>query len=667
MELGQLPWLLIPALLALLILMSIKAGQLRRQLRRCQGQLQRETMEHERSEASFRQSQERYEDLFDHVSPGLFHTALDGRLLRANAALAASLGYGSPRQLMTAVPDAAQEFHIPECYTRAECRHSVMDREAGIGNAISYETRIRRRSGDPILAAVSLRLAGSGADAYLEGRIEDITERKRALEFAEAQRDLGVQLGAASSMAKALPMCLDAAARASGMEGGEIYLRYGENGSILASGRGVRPDCLRSMCIHAELTAALLESVNEPNYAVDQECEVGRARGCEEFCISRAILPIRHEGTRIGWMVLRSHRAEELTSSTRTALETIVAQMGSAIARLQVQEALAARQRELRTLFDSLDDFLFIVDSRGWIVDVNRALMERAGYSREELRGECLTKLYPTYVHSREAGALLACDVNYLSAPLLAKDGCSIPVETRLGLGRWEGESVIIGLGRDLTERRKAEEEIASLREKTALLKEIHHRIKNNLQIVCSLLSLQSSRFEPGALLEAFRESQGRIRAIALMHERLYQSKDLSRVGAGEYLAAVAEEVVQTYMRSAAAVQLQVETEAIDLNQDTVMPCGLLVNELVTNACKYAFPDGRSGRIRLSVKKGPDHTILLTLEDNGVGLPPGLDPSKTSTLGLQLVDDMVAQLKGSWTVARSGGTRFQIVFPVERD
>ena len=667
MVLGELPGFLISALLVLLITVSIKAGQWQRHLRRCQGELKKETMDCGYSKAALQHSQERYDDLFEHVRPGLFQATLEGRLIRVNAALAATTGYDSPPQMMAAASDAAREFHIPECYTRAECRDALMNGEAE--SAICYETRIRRRSGDPFTALVWLRLAGQGAngDAYLEGCIEDVTERQRALEFAEAQRDLGIQLGATFSMLQALPLCLDAAMHASGMEGGEIYLRDGENGSILANGREARPDCLRFMCIHSDLTAALLEGVNEPTYGINQECEVGRARGCENFSISRAILPIRHEGARIGWMVLRSHDVAEIPSSARTALETIVAQMGSAIARLQAQEALAASQRELRTLFDSLDDFLFIVDTRGRIVDVNRALMERSGYDRHELNGECVTKLYPMRLQLGEAWGLLGGEVNFLSAPLVAKDGSIIPVETRLGLGRWDGKSVIIGLGRDLTERRKAEEEIASLREKTALLKEIHHRIKNNLQIICSLLSLQSSRLEPGGLLDAFRESQGRIRAIALMHERLYQSKDLSRVGVGEYLGAVAEEVVSTYKHSAAAVQFQLEADAIYLNQDTVMPCGLLVNELVTNACKYAFADGRPGRIRLSVKTGPENTILLTLEDNGVGLPPKLDPRKTSTLGLQLVDDMVVQLKGSWTVARSGGTLFQIVFPAERN
>ena len=649
------------------LVLSIEVVRRFRQLRRCQAALREQTMHLLAAAAAVTKQQDRYLDLFGHVTVGLFQTTLDGTLIRVNGALAAAAGYQSPEELLAAVTDARREFRIPEIYTRSAHQAAAMAFGPEGESPLSYETLIRRKPGDPMTAAISLRVVAEADDElYLEGCVEDITERKRVLEFGEVQRDLGIQLSATSTIAEALPLCMDAALRTSGMDGGEIYLKDVENGSLLREGKGFKQDCLRSMCIHTGLITANLEPVEEPLYASCQECEVGRLRGCEDCCISRAIVPIGHEGTRIGWMVMRSHRVEEFPSFTRTALETIAAQMGSAIARLQAQEALTASQRELRTLFDSLDDFLLIVDPRGLIADANRAFVERSGYSREELQGICITKLFPLRLQLGGTGGFLGGELNFLSAPLVAKDGSVIPVETRLGLGRWEGQSVIIGLGRDLTERRKAEEQTASLREKTALLKEIHHRVKNNLQIICSLLSLQSSRLEPGQALDAFRESQARIHAIALLHERLYQSKDLSRIELGEYLGALAQDVVCAYNHSGQAIQFFLEAESICLNQDTVMPCGLVVNELVTNACKYAFPGGRSGEIRLSVKTGPEETLILTLQDNGVGLPAGVDPRKTSTLGLQLVDDMVSQLKGSWTIERSGGTAIRIAFLAER-
>lgn len=649
------------------IAFGISVFRLRRQLQLSRLELCREVVNGQTTAAALRTYQVRYRDLFDHVNVGLFQATVDGVLIRVNPALAEAVAYGSAEDTMAAFADAGREFHIPEFYTRPASRASVTPAGTEGERPLRYEALIRRTTGDPIAVAVTLRRVGApNEDCYLEGCVEDITERKRALEFAEAQRDLGIQLSAASSMAQALPLCLDAAVRASGMDGGEIYLKDG-NGILLAEGKGLRPDCLRSMCMHAEMNSVLLRGVEEPVYAGYQQCEVGRARGCDSPQISRAMIPIRHEGPCIGWLVVRSHRLEDVPSFTRTALETIAAQMGSAIARLQAQEALSASQRELKSLFDSLTDFLIIIDPRGRVVDANRALMECSGYNRQELQGMSVTKLFPLKLELEGGGGFLGGELSFLSAPLVTKDGSVIPVETRLGLGRWDGQSVIIGLGRNLTERRKAEEQTASLREKTALLQEIHHRIKNNLQIICSLLSLQSSRLEPGQTLDAFQESKARIRAIALLHEKLYGSKDLSRVEVGEYLGALARDVVAAYNHATTAIHFTLDADSISLNQDTVMPCGLVVNELVTNACKYAFPNGREGEIHLSIKAGPQKTVLLTLKDNGVGLPAEVDPHKTATLGLQLVDDMVSQLKGSWTVDRCRGTVFRIVFPAEKN
>jgi two-component sensor histidine kinase len=241
-----------------------------------------------------------------------------------------------------------------------------------------------------------------------------------------------------------------------------------------------------------------------------------------------------------------------------------------------------------------------------------------------------------------------------------------IPVETKLGLGTWDGQRVVIGLGRDLTERRKTEEQTASLREKTALLKEIHHRVKNNLQIISSLLSLQASQLKGRLEREPFRESQAQVQAIAMLHERLYKTPDLSRIDFGEYLGALAGNILRAGRQSRNEICLRLEMEPVWLGQDAAMPCGLIVNELVTNSCKYAFPDDQPGEIYLSAKHAPDDKLVLLVGDNGVGLPPGMDPRNSTTLGLQLVDDMVSQLKGSWTVEPAAGTLVRIVFPAER-
>jgi len=395
-------------------------------------------------------------------------------------------------------------------------------------------------------------------------------------------------------------------------------------------------------------------------------CEFAQPGNCPATLGARAVIPILNEGARIGWLVVKSHSLVRVPTFARAALEAIASRIGNAIERIQAQETLLASQRELKALFESLDDFLLVVDPHGQIVDANRSVLEHSGYSRLELIGMSIAELFPLPGQLDAMTAnILEGQLTFIDLPMLAKDGTAIPVETRLGLGNWDGRRVIIGLGRDLTERRLAEQQTASLREKTALLKEIHHRIKNNLQIICSLLNLQAATRESGERT-AFRESQSRIRAIALLHEKLYQSRDLSRIDISEYLGTLAQELLAAHRKPLAANQLHLDVAPAWLSQDTIMPCGLIVNELLTNSCKYAFPDGEPGEIYVSAQPDADGNLVLTVGDNGVGLPPGLNPSQCSTLGLQLVDDMVSQLKGSWTVESSHGARFRIVFPAEK-
>lgn len=220
---------------------------------------------------------------------------------------------------------------------------------------------------------------------------------------------------------------------------------------------------------------------------------------------------------------------------------------------------------------------------------------------------------------------------------------------------------MIIGVGRDLSERRKSEAQGAALREKTALLKEIHHRVKNNLQVISSLLSLQAARLPSSPERQPFRDSQARVQAMALLHEQLYQSPDLSRIDFGAYLGTLAAEILRVSRRSK-DIGLRLELQSLWVNSDIATPCGLIVNELITNSCKYAFPNSE-GEICLALDQDREHNLILCIGDDGVGLPAELDFRKASTLGLQLVDDMVSQLKGSWTVLPSHGTTFRIVVP----
>jgi two-component sensor histidine kinase len=216
----------------------------------------------------------------------------------------------------------------------------------------------------------------------------------------------------------------------------------------------------------------------------------------------------------------------------------------------------------------------------------------------------------------------------------------------------------------DVTNRKQIEERMrTSLQEKEVLLKEIHHRVKNNLQIISSLLNLQCQNLEDGEVIAAFRESQNRIESMALIHEKLYQSEDMARINASEYIYDLVSNLFYTYEINLDAIALKIDVDEVWLGLDTAIPCGLIINELVLNALKHAFPDGRAGEVFIHFGVRDAHHLMLAVSDTGVGLPKDLDYQKTDSLGLQLVNALTHQIEGIIKVNESDGVEFEIVFP----
>ncbi|HWR88674.1 MAG TPA: PAS domain-containing protein, partial [Dissulfurispiraceae bacterium] len=221
-----------------------------------------------------------------------------------------------------------------------------------------------------------------------------------------------------------------------------------------------------------------------------------------------------------------------------------------------------------------------------------------------------------------------------------------------------------VGMVQDITERKMAEDALrASLEEKTVLLKEIHHRVKNNLQIVSSLLNLQADQEKNEAALAALRDTQNRVRSMAMLHEMLYRTESLARVDFASYIEGLCAQLFHALSADPHRVRLDCRAAAVELGLDHAVPCGLLVNELVSNAIEHAFPEGRAGSITVELCRRADDRLVLTVADDGIGLPAGLDISHTSTLGLQLVRILTTQLKGTLDVKRGKGTAFHVTFP----
>ena len=225
----------------------------------------------------------------------------------------------------------------------------------------------------------------------------------------------------------------------------------------------------------------------------------------------------------------------------------------------------------------------------------------------------------------------------------------------------------IIGSVVDISDRKWAEDQIrTSLQEKEVMLKEIHHRVKNNLQVISSLLKLQAGYIKDDRILEVFKESQNRVRAMALVHEKLYQSEDLAKTDFAEYIRSLVTDLFRSYAVSSRVINLQLEVEEARLSIDTAIPCGLIINELVSNSLKYAFPDNQTGEICISLQSDqPDHYIL-TVADNGTSFPPKLDFRRTKSLGLQLVCNLTKQLQGTIDLTFAPGATFKITFSEQK-
>jgi PAS domain S-box-containing protein len=219
----------------------------------------------------------------------------------------------------------------------------------------------------------------------------------------------------------------------------------------------------------------------------------------------------------------------------------------------------------------------------------------------------------------------------------------------------------------DITVSRRAQEQIkSSLNEKEVLLKEIHHRVKNNLQIICSLLSLQAAEIEDPKACQTFKESQDRVKAMALIHERLYQSRDLASIDFAGYVRNLTGHLMRSYKASSSAVRLDLKVDSVPMNLDVAIPCGLIINELVSNALKYAFPGGQSGEIIVRFSEENGQGFALTVRDTGIGFAAGSNPEESESLGLKLVRSLTDQLGGSVSYCSRNGFQCDIRIPHSR-
>ena len=332
-------------------------------------------------------------------------------------------------------------------------------------------------------------------------------------------------------------------------------------------------------------------------------------------------------------------------------------------------KALQQSELKYRDLFENANDAIFILDSNSNYRDVNKKAVEVSGYQRKELLKMNIYDMIPPEQHMRSKLEIQKLSkfgfYEKFNGKFIRKDGRLMDVEVSSSAIKDGGQ--VIGsrdILRDITERKLNEEQIQkSLLEKEVLLKEVHHRVKNNMQIISSLLRLKSRYITDEKHLEIFEESQNRIISMSLVHEKLYKSSDFTNIDIKEYITELANTLLHSGKGSGSHIALKLVVDDVLLGVNAAVPFGLILNELLTNCIKHAFPDGGNGEIKISLHEIDDGEIELIVSDNGVGIPEDIDVRKTDSLGLHLVTMLTEQqLKGELSLNRNNGTEFRIKF-----
>lgn len=546
-------------------------------------------------------------------------------------------------------------------------------------------------------------LDAKGRLVSYDGMIYDVTDRKAAEErLKEHARKLEIlnRIITAVNRADNLAMLLEESLRASiemiAFDGGGIHLVNpdGKTASLVCQ-RGLPEEFVRR-CESLKLADAagrMLFIEGKPIFQNDCSSLLERPEGGWKV-ISTARIPLVSKDKIVGTITLINAREHIFEESEKDLLLSIGRQIGMAVTKMRSENALRESENRYRTITEqSLVGIQIIKDGR--LVFVNDGWARITGYSPAEIMkwgyDEYLKIVHPDdrslFVgQARKAQAGIREDVMAIyDCRFLSSIGEVKWVSINSKAVDFADGRAIVGMIVDITERklsaaalvsankqltatnehlfRREQELTRANHDKEILLKEIHHRVKNNLQIINSLINLQIHNISDHKAVDLLKECQSRIKTIAMVHEKMYQFGNLARVDIGTYLENLFLHLGRMYLDDPARVTLSVSTHDVCLPIDQAIPVALLANELMSNSFKYAFPQHNTGKITINLAKDGNSRYVLQIGDNGVGLPPGTDYRKTASLGMQLVTTFATQLRGTIELDKGPGTSFTIIFP----
>lgn len=379
------------------------------------------------------------------------------------------------------------------------------------------------------------------------------------------------------------------------------------------------------------------------------------------------VIPYHREGEWKGYFLATATQPRAWTEAEIGLIREVSYRMFPRLERAHAEAALRERETLISGILGSITDGFLVLDREWRYTFFNDHFLRQANRSAAQLLGQVAWEVFPELVNHDIAPLLhramqerISVDYEFYYEPL------QMWISDRAYPTRDGGLAIY---SRDITECKRMEEQLRkSLMEKELLLQEIHHRVKNNLQIIISLLRMQARKSGHEQRLDVLQEAQNRVQSMALIHEQLYRLPDLSNIVFEDYLRGLIRHLFQAYGISFSRVVPQIQTNAVTLPIDLAIPCGLITNELITNVLKYAFPDLQTGELQIQMR--PDHIrdtdvadIVLTIADNGIGIPESISLETVESFGLTMVKSLTKQLGGTLSLDRSQGTCFHIRFP----
>ena len=597
--------------------------------------LQQQILERQQVQQILQESEERFRSAFDFAAIGKALVSLEGRWLQVNRALCEILGYSEPELLQT----TADALIHPDDFEIG--LDAVQQMVKGKRRSIQFQKRYFHKQGHVLWIQLSTSVVrdAEGQPMYLINQLQDVTARTHAEKALELQslitKNIAEGIGLIRAADGIFVYTNPKFEQMFGYEAGELI---GQHVSIV----NCEDQPGKAEHLAQEIRQALAEQ-GESVYEIQNAKKDGTPFWCRAHTST-------FEHPEHGWVHVAVH--EDITEQK------------------QAEQAQRESERRFQAIFDQTFQFTGLLKPDGTLLEANQTILDFGGIELADIinrpfweaRWWTISAATQTQLQEAIAQAASGEFVRYevevlgMGETVAAIDFSLKPLRDETG-----AVSLLLSEGRDISDRQRIEQIEASLAAKEVLLQEVHHRVKNNLQIISSLLSIQSKQIQDPATLEVFTESQNRVKSMALVHEKLYQSDDLAKVDFADYIQSLSAALFRSYNFKLKTIALKLQVSPVFLNVDTAIPCGLILNELVSNSLKHGFPNNTPGEILIRLDANADQSFSLSVQDNGVGFPQAV--AKTSkSIGLQLISGLTKQLHGALEMSSDQGTLCKITF-----